>query len=78
MGLQLALLELTMYSKYKQTSMSDWYVGGLPIKSGILSLLKHACGEATGCHVDWEEVGSCHMRGESQGMYIMYASTKFE
>ena len=29
------------------------YVGGLPIKSSILPLLKHACGEQwTGCHAD--------------------------
>ena len=29
-------------------STSDCYVGGLPIKSSILPLLKHPCGEATG------------------------------
>ena len=31
-------------------STSDCNAGGLPIKSGILPLLKHTCGEVTGCH----------------------------
>ena len=54
-------------------SMSECYVGGLPIKSSIVPLLKHAYGEA-GC----QEVSRCHTRGESQGMYITYASAKCE
>ena len=59
-------------------SMSDHYVGGHPIESGILTLLKDTCGEAIGCHAGHQEVSRCSTRGESQGMYIMYASTKWE
>ena len=59
-------------------SMSDRYAGVLPIESGILPLLKHACGEVIGCHAGHQEVSRCHTRGESQGMYITYASAKYK
>ena len=42
-----------------------------------LPLVKHACGEATGCHAG-HEVSRCCIRGESQGMCIMYISAKCE
>ena len=57
-------------------STSDCYAGGLLIESIILPLLKHACGEATSCHAGCKEVGRCHTRDESQGMYITYISAK--
>ena len=47
-------------------STSDCYAGSLPIESSILPQLKHACGEATGCHT-----GKCHTRGEPPGTYIL-------
>ena len=52
--------------------------GILPIESGILPLLKHACEEVTDCHADCQEVSRCHTRGKSQGMFITYASTKYK
>ena len=48
-------------------STSDEYVGGLPIKSGILPLLRHACREAISCHAGCQEVSRFHTRDESQG-----------
>ena len=57
-------------------STSDFYARGLPIKSSILPLLKHACGEETSCHAGHQEVSRCCTRDESQGMYIMYTYTK--
>ena len=54
-------------------SMSDCYVGGLPIKSSILPLQKRHMREATSCHPGHQEVNRCHTTGESQGTYITYA-----
>ena len=45
---------------------SDYCAGGLLIESGILPLLKHTCGEVTGCHAGHQEVGRCYIRSESQ------------
>ena len=59
-------------------STSDRYVGGLPIESGIIPLLKHTCGEVISCHAGHQEVSRCHTRGESQGTYITYVSAKCE
>ena len=57
---------------------SDCYAGGLPIESGILPLLKHACGEATGYYAGHQEVGRYCTRDEWQGKFITYAFTKHE
>ena len=35
-------------------------------------------GKATGCYAGHIHQQRCRTRGESQGMYIMYASAKFE
>ena len=75
---------LNCYHIYKAShgsqvvSMSDQYVGGLPIESSILPLLKHVCVEAIGCDAGHQEVTRCCTRGEPQGMYIMYTSAKCE
>ena len=53
-------------------SMSDCYVVGLLIESGIIPLLKHACGEAISCHAGHQEVGRYYTRGESQGIFITF------
>ena len=68
----------TYFLQIGLVSTSDCYAGGLPIESGILPLLKHACREAISCHVGRQEVGRCHTRGKFQGMYITYTSTKCE
>ena len=53
--------------------------GGLWFKSGILPLLKHASfWKATGCYAGYIHWQRCRTRGESQGTYITYTSTKFE
>ena len=46
---------------------------------GIPPLLKHACGEGNWL-LCWQYTPAkrCRTRGESQGMYIMYASAKCE
>ena len=46
--------------------------------AGILPLLEHARGEATGCYAGRHEVSRCRTRGESQEIYIMYAFAKCE
>ena len=46
-------------------STSDCYAGGFPIESGILPLLKHACGKVTDCHASCQEVSRCCTRSES-------------
>ena len=47
------MYKLILYSEAgrggRLVSASDCYVGVLPIESGILPLLKQACGEAIGC-----------------------------
>ena len=35
-------------------------------------------GKVTGCYAGHIHQNRCHTRGESQGMYIMYASTKVQ
>ena len=45
---------------------------GLRIESGTQPLLKHACGEVTGCHAGCQEVIRCRTSGQSEGSYIMY------
>ena len=40
------------------------YAGGL--ESGILPLLKQACGEVTSCHAGHQEISRCYTRGKSQ------------
>ena len=54
-------------------STFDWYAGGLPLESGILPLLKHACLKR------WlvtmlaiKEVGRCRTRGETHRTHIIY------
>ena len=46
---------------------------------GIPPLLKNMhVGKVTGCYAGIIHQQMCRTRGESQGMYIMYASAKFE
>ena len=54
------------------------YIGCIDTRLSYTPLLKHTCGEVTGCHVGYQGVDRCHTRDEFHGMYIMKCHSVFE
>ena len=62
--------------RWHNVSSFVFCVGDCPFESKSTPTSADACGEESSCNAGHQEVGRCSAKGEFQGMYITFASTK--